>query len=726
MKEYDSFIKSKIRRIEPSGFDFDPKKLNKNLFPFQRECVRRALAAGRYALFQDCGLGKTIQQLEWAHRVSEYTSKPVLILAPLAVSAQTIDEGDKFGIGVTRYSQGSREGILISNYEQLESIDTSIFSGIVLDESSCLKAFDGKTKGFILSAFKNTPYKLACTATPSPNDILELVNHFEFVNAGKADEVMSEYFVHDGGETQKWRLKKHSAKQFWAHVASWAVCISKPSDIGFSDDGYVLPALRFHNHSIEIDARNDGWLLPDMSVSATDFNQVLRDTMEERLAIAIDLCNKSKEQWIVWVNLNTESEYAASKIKDAVQVVGSEDAEVKESKLLGFAKKKHRVLITKKKIAQFGMNFQNCHNQVFATLDFSFEGLYQAIRRSYRFGQKKEVNIHLVTTTNMANVMQAIQKKQEEFTKMQNEMAQAVSHSEKHAEHGDKSEKSEGVGWRLINGDCVKEMAKLEKESIGLSVFSPPFADLYVYSDKIEDMGNSKDYAEFVKHFGYFAEQLGRLIIPGRHACIHCMDLPIQKGKEGFIGLRDFSGMIVTTMQHHGFIYHSRITIWKNPVVEMQRTKALGLLHKQIKKDASMSRVGIPDYVLVFRKRGDNPSPVRKNIDVDTWQKWASPVWMDIDYGDTLQYMSARDNNDERHICPLQLPTIERLIALWSNPGDMVLDPFNGIGSVGYKAVGMGRKYTGIELKESYFKAACKNLKSAEVDKTQCEFDFKE
>lgn len=721
---YHSFIKSKVRVIESSGFEIAPEKLNKHLFPFQRECVSRALRAGRFALFQDCGLGKTIQQLEWAHQVEKHTKKPVLILAPLAVSAQTIEEGEKFGIGVCKYSQGAKEGILISNYEQLENIDPHVFSGIVLDESSCLKAFDGKTKTLILDMFRKTPYKLACTATPSPNDVLELTNHFEFLNAGKADEVMSEYFVHDGGETQKWRLKKHSAKRFWAHVASWAVCIAKPSDIGFSDDGYILPKLTFHNHEIDVDAKQDGWLLPEASVSATDFNQALRDTMEKRLQVAIDLCNKSKEQWIVWVNLNVESEYALSKIDGAVQVCGSEDQESKEEKLLGFAKGKYRVLITKKKIAQFGMNFQNCHNQCFATLDFSFEGLYQAIRRSYRFGQTKEVKIHIVTTSNMSNVMKAIENKQLEFTKMQTEMAQAVSHADKPKDDHEKQKDATGEGWRIINGDCVKEMSKLEPESVHLSIFSPPFADLYVYSDRIEDMGNSRDYDEFVKHFSYFCEQLSRVIKPGRNACIHCMDLPIQKGKEGYIGLRDFSGMIVDTMQKNGFIYHSRVTIWKNPVVEMQRTKALGLLHKQIKKDSSMSRVGIPDYVLVFRKRGENADPIRKNIDVDTWQKWASPVWMDIDYGDTLQYMSARDNNDERHICPLQLPTIERLIALWSNQGDTVLDPFNGIGSTGYKAVSMKRKYIGIELKKSYFIAASKNLKTAESENMQCEFDI--
>lgn len=271
----------------------------------------------------------------------------------------------------------------------------------------------------------------------------------------------------------------------------------------------------------------------------------------------------------------------------------------------------------------------------------------------------------------------------------------------------------------LINGDCVEEIKNLEDNSIHFIVFSPPFADLYTYSDDLRDMGNSKDWNEFKIHFGFLIPELFRVLKEGRNIAIHCMDLPIQKGKEGYIGLRDFSGLILQLMQDAGFIYHSRITIWKNPVTEMQRTKALGLLHKQVKKDATMSRVGIPDYVLVFRKDGERTEPVKCGISVDTWQKYASPVWMDIDYGDTLNVMQAREERDEKHICPLQLPTIERLIALYTNEGDIVFTPFLGIGSEIYQAVKMKRKGIGIELKQSYFDLAIKNLKSATEQKKQ-------
>jgi hypothetical protein len=232
-------------------------------------------------------------------------------------------------------------------------------------------------------------------------------------------------------------------------------------------------------------------------------------------------------------------------------------------------------------------------------------------------------------------------------------------------------------------------------------------------------MGNSKDYNEFKQHFGYLVPELYRVLESGRNVAVHCMDLPIQKGKEGVIGLRDFSGLILDLFSDAGFIYHSRVTIWKNPVTEMQRTKALGLLHKQVKKDSTMSRVGIPDYVLIFRKDGERNNPVNCNISVDTWQKWASPVWMDIDYGDTLNGTKGREEKDEKHICPLQLPTIERLIGLYTNEGDTVLTPFMGIGSEVYQALKMARKGIGIELKKQYFDVAVGNIKSVSESKKQ-------
>jgi hypothetical protein len=329
----------------------------------------------------------------------------------------------------------------------------------------------------------------------------------------------------------------------------------------------------------------------------------------------------------------------------------------------------------------------------------------------------------------MSNVKLSIDNKQKQFQIMQDEMSKAINADLNNslmvsANYDTVEEKNEW--FHIKRGDCVQLIQDVENESVGLSVFSPPFAELYTYSSHLEDMGNSKDYSEFLTQFGFLIKELHRVMIQGRNVAVHCMDLPIQKGKEGFIGLRDFSGMILRAFEDAGFIYASRVTIWKDPVVEMQRTKALGLLHKQIKKDSTMSRVGIPDYVLIFRKDGERVSPV-KNIDlpVDLWQKYASPVWMDIDYGNTLQgYRNGREENDEKHICPLQLNTIERLIHLYSNKGDTVLTPFMGIGSEVYQAVKMGRKGLGFELKESYYQQAKKNCLSVVEQKKQIAIDF--
>lgn len=720
LKDYFELLEQKKKSHHFSGFELDENELNKSLFDFQKFCVLRALKAGKYALFENCGLGKTIQQLEWSYQVSKYTNKPVLILAPLAVIKQTINEGLKFGYEVKEWSHDTN--IRIANYEQLDKINTSIFSGVVLDESSILKNFEGATRNLIIEKFKNTPYKLACTATPSPNDPMELGNHSEFLDVMTRNEMLAMYFVHDGGDTAKWRLKGHAISSFYKWVGSWAVMMNKPSDIGFEMVGYDLPDLNFLEHQIKTKKRDNGQLFNDVAISATNFNQELRFTKLDRLEVAAKIVNESNEPFIIWIKQDEEADLIKELIPDAVEVRGSHSPEYKEKMLLGFAKNEFRVLVTKTKIAQFGLNYQNCNNQIFASLDFSFEGLYQAIRRSYRFGQEKEVNIYIISTDTMTNVIESIKQKEKNFNIMQEEMAKAVnvnlSSNSLEFDYNTQEEKNE---WYFLKrGDCVQLINDVPSESVGFSVFSPPFAELYTYSSHVEDMGNSKDYKEFLSQFGYLVKELYRVIKQGRNVAVHCMDLPIQKGKEGFIGLRDFSGMILKAFEDAGFIYHSRVTIWKDPVVEMQRTKALGLLHKQVKKDSTMSRVGIPDYILVFRKDGEREDPVHCDINVDTWQKYASPVWMDIDYSNTLQgFRNARDEKDEKHINPLQLPTIERLIHLYTNPGDTVLSPFAGIGSEVYKAVQMGRYGIGFELKESYFEMAKLNLQSAVEAKKQ-------
>lgn len=727
MKDYIEFLKTKQTAISESGFVVSESELNDKLFPFQKYCVLRALKAGRFAMFEDCGLGKTIQQLEWADKVQKHIGKPVIILAPLGVIGQTVKEGDMFGYNVTElglrvFDQDLKPGIYITNYENMDNIDAYLFGGVVLDESSILKNFAGKTRTELIESFKDTPYKLCCTATPSPNDTTELCNHAEFLNIMTRNEMLAMYFVHDGGSTTDWRLKGHAKQEFWDFVSLWAVMLSKPGDIGFNDVGYNLPPLNIIEEYVHTEKRDNGMLFNDVAVSATDYHKELRATMNERLTRVSEIVNNSEENFIIWIGHDEEGQYLRNLIPDAVEVKGSDNKDFKKEKLLGFGKGDFRVLITKLKIAQFGLNYQNCHNQVFASLDFSFESTYQGIRRSYRFGQKSEVNIYLIATDTMQNVRKSFDDKQRAFLEMQKAMNVAMNRNINNKINLRKMEVaksyvSENCELRL--GDCVQLIQDVPDESVGFSIFSPPFAELYTYSDKLEDMGNSKDYKEFFTAFKFLVKELYRVMWSGRNVAVHCMDLPIQKGKEGYIGLRDFSGMILDAFTDAGFIYHSRVTIWKNPVTEMQRTKALGLLHKQVKKDAAMCRVGIPDYLMVFRKDGRHEHPVHCNISVDTWQKYASPVWMDIDYSNTLNAAKGRGENDEKHICPLQLGTIERAITLWSNEGDTVLTPFLGIGSEVYQAIKLGRFGIGFELKDSYFGESIKNCKQAEMDKSQ-------
>lgn len=428
IEEYRRFLETKKNTIPESGFVVEESELNGHLFPFQKHCVRRALKCGKYALFENTGLGKTIQQLEWAEQIVRKENKPVIIIAPLAVVGQTIEEGMKFGYKVHRVEENARAGIYIINYDQIPNLNISDYVGVVLDESSILKNFDGETKKLIIEKFRNTKYKLACTATPSPNDVMELGNHAEFLDVMSRNEMLAMYFIHDGGNTSSWRLKGHCEQMFWDFVSDWATMIEKPSDIGFSDDGYILPPLNLIEDFIKVEKRDNGLLFNDFSVNATDYNGELRQTMDARMKRVAEIVNGNPdENYIVWIKQDAEGDMLRQLIPDAVEVRGNEKPEVKEKKLLGFGKNEFRVLVTKLRIAQFGLNYQNCHNQIFASLDFSFESTYQGIRRCYRFGQEHEVNITLICTDTMLNVRDTIQKKQVAFEVMQHAMTDATN-----------------------------------------------------------------------------------------------------------------------------------------------------------------------------------------------------------------------------------------------------------------------------------------------------------
>ena len=741
MDSYTDFIASKTTTAQATGLATVPE-LNAALFPYQADIVGWALRRGRAAIFADCGMGKTLMQLEWARAVVEATGGNVLILTPLAVGQQTAREAERFGI-VARVSRDGtvHAGITIANYQSLHKFKASDFAGVVLDESSILKAFSGKTKRMLVETFAQTPFRLACTATPAPNDHTELGNHAEFLGVLDGSQMLARFFINDTSNSGNYRLKGHAERDFWEWVASWAVCIAKPSDllprngIPHDDTGFAIPELIVKQETVEIDLARvqsqKGTLFAMGTLNATDLHSEMRQTADARAQRVADIIAREPgESWTVWCNTNYEADALMARIAGAVEVRGADTDESKEAKMSGFESGLHRVLVTKPMIAGFGMNWQHCARVAFVGLSYSYEQLYQSLRRSWRFGQPRAVHAYIVTAETELGVLETVLTKQAEHAKMQAAMVAAMRVVQGGADvtaqvEVGNMEVASSEKWTAINGDCVVGVTGLAENSVDFAIFSPPFANLYVYTDTPADMGNCDGDAQFFEHFRHLITPMHRAMRPGRIVAIHCKNLVNYAGSsaDGMAGIRDFRGDIIRAMTDCGFAFHSEVCIWKCPVTEMQRTKANGLLHKTIKRDSTFSRQGMPDYLLMFRKWPANDAEVEMiapvthtpaDFPVELWQQYASPVWFDIDQTDVLNVRIAREDKDEKHLCPLQLGVIRRALKLWSNPGDLVLSPFMGIGSEGFVSLQEGRRFVGTELKPSYWKQACANLALAE------------
>ena len=428
---YSEFLKSKVKKYNPSGFDVTPELVKSRypfLFDWQRHIMPWLIKRGRAALFLDTGLGKTIIQLVWADIVCRHTGGNVIILAPLAVSAQTVREAARFGINVTpcRSQADVKPGINITNYEMLDKFDAAGFVGVILDESSILKNYMGSTKQMIIDTFRDTPYKLAATATPSPNSPMELLNQSEFLGVMKRSSALSVWFVHDSANTSDYRLKGHAVKSFWEWVSSWAVYISKPSEIGFSDEGYNLPSLNEKEVIIPIDETSDNiddGFFRHIDTSATAFHKEKRFTAEARAEKCAEIAAKyPEEQFVIWCYTDYEADFLKKFIPEAVEVRGSHKPEYKEQAAMDFISGKIRVLISKPRIFGMGLNFQNCHNTIFCGTDFSYESYYQTVRRFYRFGQKNEVNVYIVIGSTEQRILSAVREKE----KLQQEMKMGI------------------------------------------------------------------------------------------------------------------------------------------------------------------------------------------------------------------------------------------------------------------------------------------------------------
>ena len=420
---YEEFLKAKdTERIE-SGFTVDGRRINKALFPFQRDIVKWALKKGKAAIFSDCGTGKTIMQLEFAHQVCKHTNGDALIVAPLSVVEQTKKEGEKFGIkvNVCRTQEDVKNGINITNYEMLEHFSASAFICVVLDESSILKSFTSTTRNLLIDMFQRTAYRLACTATPSPNDHSEIGNHSEFLGIMTRTEMLATYFIHDGGNTSSWRLKGHGEKKFWEWVATWAVCVRNPSDLGYSADGYILPKLNMIEHITESEP-DEYELVARRAETLSERREARKKSLDDRIEITRELVESSDDSWLVWCDYNAESENLHKAIEGSIEVQGKDSPDYKAQTALAFGEGKIRTLISKPSIYGFGMNFQNCHEIVFCGISDSYEQFYQAIRRCWRYGQEHEVNVHIILSEAELNVLENIKQKQSQMDELQNKM----------------------------------------------------------------------------------------------------------------------------------------------------------------------------------------------------------------------------------------------------------------------------------------------------------------
>ncbi len=741
---YDAFLKGKEYKVLNRGMEINSDTIHPLLFDWQKDIVRWACRKGRCAVFLDTGLGKTFIQLEWARLMGEQT----LIIAPLSVARQTVREAKKIGMAI-KYVRNQNEiggGICITNYEMAGGFDYSQFGAIVLDESSILKSIGGKMRQKLTDLCRNIKYRLCCTATPAPNDYIELGNHTEFLGVCRQSEMLAMFFINANKEhtitmgdsayrkkgTNKggteWRLKHHAEQPFFKWLSSWAITMTKPSELGYTDDGFILPSLNIMLLYAHDEYKPVDQLFFTHLHGIADRVKVRQSTLNGKLGKLREIV-QGDEQWIIWCGLDSESQEASS-LLNATEVKGSDSLEHKAQALEDFQDGKIQTIVTKGKIAGFGMNFQNAHKMVFLGLNDSWETYYQCIRRQWRYGQKHPVDVYLIIHEAEDEIYQNILRKDAMAARMKEKLiAQIKIYEEEELgmTEGVTSAYQEGTvkgdNWAAMLGDACERLKDLQDSSIDLSVYSPPFADLFTYTSSERDLGNCRDWAEFFEHYRFIIREVLRVTKPGRLTCVHTSDIPAMAQRDGYIGLRDFPGEVIRAYEKEGWIFTGRAFVQKNPQAQAIRVKSKALLFVQLRKDSSDSRPALVDQILLFTKPGDNAVPVTPvqngELDNETWIEWANGIWLGISESDTLQFTKARGIDDEKHICPLQLGTIERCIKLYSNPGETILTPFGGIGSEAYMALKLGRKAILIELKPEYFNSAITNLKRAEADVKQ-------
>lgn len=824
---YLQFLRSKIELAPVSGFEIDPSKINPVLKPHQRDAVIWALRGGRRALFEKFGLGKTAQEIEFCFQVVQHFGGQALIVLPLGVRQEfTNDAVNLLGYDHPEYVtsmdqvRASKNKILMTNYERVRDgdIDPKYFIATSLDEASVLRSFGSKTYQTFLDKFKGVLYKLVATATPSPNKYKELIHYAGYLEIMDTGQALTRFFQRDSTKANNLTLYPHKEDEFWLWMSSWALFITKPSDMGYDDTGYDLPPLEIRTHIIpskhSISMEKDGQLkiLNDAATSLTDAAREKRESIDVRVAKAGEIVNSDPDaHFIIWHDLEAEREEIVKTISETVDIYGSLDYDIREQRVIDFSSGRTKRFATKKSLSGQGCNFQrHCHRAIFAGIDYEFNDFIQAIHRIYRFLQTEHVIIDIIFTESEQQIYKVLMLKWKQYDELQKKMVSIVKKYGLSGVTPDRMARSIGVErvevkgnrYTAVNNDCVIETMGMEMNSIDLIHTSIPFSNHYEYTPSYNDFGHNEDTCRFFEQMDYLTPELLRILKPGRVAAIHVKDR-ILFGNATGMGMptmEHFHAMCIEHYIKHGFAYFGMITVVTDVVRENNQTYRLGWTEQC--KDGSKMGVGCPEYILLFRKlptdrtKAYADEPVVKTKEEYTraqWQidahgywrssgnrmltkeevmsmpvsdlqaayrkysrgtiysyeehvqmakdldkdgrlpasfmvvapgSWTFEVWDDINRMRTLN-SSQSQKKLQMHVCPLQFDIVDRIINRYSNEGDLVLDPFGGLGTVALRAMKKGRRGHIIELNADYFRDAVGYLQ-AEDEKQDMPtlFDF--
>lgn len=816
---YIDFLHSKIEIAAETGFDVELDEINPILKPHIRDAVRWGIKGGKRAIFASFGLGKTGAQLEFCRIVTDREGGKALIVLPLGVKQEfTHDAVELLGMKPPEYVRNMEEvyaatgSILITNYERVRDgdIDPTYFTATSLDEASVLRSYGSKTYQTFLDKFKGVPFKLVCTATPSPNRFKELIHYAGFLEVMDTGQALTRFFQRDSTKANNLTLYPHKEDEFWLWVSTWALFITKPSDLGYDDTGYDLPPLNVRYHEIPVDhktagAEKDGQLklVRDASVGLTDAAKEKRESIDSRVAKMAEIVNDSPDDhFILWHDLEAERHAIKAAIPGVVDIYGSQDLDTREKRVIDFAEGRIKLFATKKELSGSGCNFQrHCHRAIYLGIDYQFNDFIQSIHRLYRFLQTEEVTIDVIYTESERQILEALLQKWEQHNYLVEKMTAIIK---KYGLSGtsviDKLARSIGVErvkietehYTAVNNDCVLETEQMPDNSIDLIHTSIPFSNHYEYTPSYNDFGHNEDNDRFFEQMDYLTPQLLRVLKPGRVAAIHVKDRILfgNATGTGMPTVDPFSDMTQFHFRKHGFQYMGRITVVTDVVRENNQTYRLGWSEQC--KDGTKMGVGCPEYVLLFRELPTDTSnayadvPVSKTKDEYTraqWQidahafwrssgdrllskdeiaavpienlqavyrkfsrenvysyqehvelakkldkdgrlpasfmvvapgSWHDDVWDDINRMKTLNSKQSQKML-QMHICPLQIDIVERVINRYSNPGEVVYDPFAGLMTVPYVAVKKGRKGYGVDLNIQSFRDGVGYLKAVEA-----------